>query len=134
MTKQLVTEKPTMDEFLEAMQGKAEELLRKFFVGKTFDGEPWVQEHFQVTMEVIIDVTVANTDLSDFNINTSIEGHILLMNVEDQYGNTIADVIYHITQKGKSYTIDDVQVAFKLGAFVAPKEETEEEPDELPFD
>lgn len=134
MTDQLVKQRPTMDEFLAAMEGKAEDLLRKFFVGKTFDGEPWVQEHFQVTMQVVVDVTVANTDLTDFNINTSIEGHILLMNVTDKEGNTIADVIYLITQSGESYTVDDVKVAFKLGAFVAPKEEAEEEPDELPFD
>lgn len=134
MTEQLVKEQPSMDEFLAAMKGKAEELLKKFFVGKTFEGEPWAEEQFNVTMQVIVDVTVANTDVTNFNINTSIEGHILMMNVEDNQGNTVADVLYFVTQKEDSYTIDDVQVAFKLGAFVAPKEEVEEETkDELPF-
>lgn len=124
----------TMDEFLLAMQDKAEELLRKFFVGKTFNDEPWVQEHFEVTMQVIVDVTVANTDLTDFNINTSIEGHILMMNVTDKQGNTVADVLYFITQEGSTYTVDDVQVAFKIGAFIAPKEADDKSSDELPFD
>jgi hypothetical protein len=131
MTKQLVEQQPTMDNFLVAMKGKAEELLTKFFVGKTFDGEPWAEEHFEVTMQVIVDVTVANTDVADFNINTSIEDHILFMNVQDNQGNTVADVLYFVTKDEKGYTIDGVQVAFKLGAFVAPKEE--EVTDELPF-
>lgn len=134
-------QQPTMDAFLLAMQNKAEELLRKFFVGKTFEEKAWAEEHFQVTTQVIVDVTVANTDVTDFNVNTSKENHILLMNVEDNQGNTIADVLYFVTETEAAYTIDDVQVAFKLGAFVAPKLETdveevnvnEDEEDQLPF-
>jgi|HigsolmetaAR206D_1030411.scaffolds.fasta_scaffold00120_20 hypothetical protein len=125
-----------MDEFLAAMNEKAEELLKKFFVGKTFPGEPWSQELFDVTMQVIVDITIANSDLENFDISTSIEKHLLFMNVQDEHGNTICDVLYSITynddpQKPESYTIDSVNVAFKTGAFVAPK--TEDPKDHLPF-
>lgn len=131
--------KPTMDEYLIGMNGKAEELLRKFFVGKTFQEEPWSEEHFEVTMQVIVDTTVVNTDVTNFNINTSIQDHILFMNVQDNQENTVADVLYFVTYEGDpkkptAYTIDDLQVAFKIGAFVAPKIESDDEAaDELPF-
>lgn len=132
MTEKMTTQQPTMDEFLDAMKGKAEDLLTKFFKNKRFDGEPWAEELFEVTMQVVVDVTVANTDITDFNVNTSIENHILLMTVEDNQGNTIADVLYFITKDDNGYVIDDLQVAFKLGAFVAPQEE-HDKTDQLPF-
>lgn len=122
-----------MDEYLIGMKGKAEGLLKEFFVGKRFPEEPWSEEHFEVTMQIIVDTTVANTDVTNFNINTSIEEHILLMNVQDDQENTVADVLYFITCDKDGYTIDDVQVAFKLGAFVAPKKDEEDVSDELPF-
>lgn len=130
---------PSMDEYLNGMKEKTEELLRKFFVGKTFQDEPWAEEHFDVTMQVVVDVTVTNTDVTNFSVNTSIYEHLLFMNVQDNQGNTVADVIYEVTYEGEEenptgYAVDDVQVAFKLGAFVAPKlEEEADEADVLPF-
>ena len=119
-----------IDELLEGMNEKAENLLREFFVGKTLDGEPWAEEHFQVTMQVIVDTTIANSDVTDFKINTSIENHILHMNVQDENKNTVADVMYFVSTKEQSYHIDNVMVAFKIGPFIALQEEVS---DELPF-
>lgn len=127
-----------MDEFLNAMNQKAEDLLKKFFVGKELPGEPWTDELFDVTMQVIVDTTVANTDVTDFDIKTAIEGHILFMNVQDDQDNTICDVIYTVTindedKDSRTFTVDSVQVAFKPGAFVALDEVGEAPEDELPF-
>lgn len=127
-----------MDQFLKQMNEKAEKVLKEYCVGRTYDGEPWSQELFDVTMQVIVDVTIANADVVDFNFSTSIENHILFMNVQDQYGNTICDLAYTITYHGdekkpNGYTVDHVQVAFKTGPFVAPKENPEDPDDQLPF-
>jgi len=134
MTEQLMNQQQaTMDEFLEALKGKTEELLRGFFVGKRFEDAPWSDEHFEVTMQVVIDVTVANTDVTNFNVNTSVEDHLLLMTVEDDKENMIANVIYEITRDAGGYVIDDVHVAFKPGPFIALKEEQEMAATQLPF-
>lgn len=125
-----------MEEFLAAMNEKAEAILKNCFRGKTFPGKPWSQELFDLTMQVIVDVTIENSDVTNFDFSTSIEKHLLFMNVQDEHGNTICDVLYSITYNGdpenpESHTIDSVQVAFKTGAFVAPKEPDSE--DRLPF-
>lgn len=120
-----------IDNLLLGMNEKAGELLREFFVGKTLKGEPWAEEHFEVTMKVIVDTTIANSDVTDFNINTSIEDHMLLMNVQDDKKNTVADVMYFVTQNGtEDYFIDDLMVVFKIGPFLALQDDAS---DELPF-
>ena len=120
----------TMDLILEEMNKKVENLLRDFFVGKTLPGEPWSEEHFQVTMEVVVDATIENIDISDFKVNTSIEDHILFMKVQDEKENTVADIMYFVTKNEEDYLVDDVMVAFKIGPFLAIQEEVS---DELPF-
>lgn len=127
-----------MDEFLEEMNRKAEKVLNDCFVGKTLLGEPWTDELFDVTMQVIVDTTVTNSDVTDFDIETAIEGHFLFMNVRDDQDNTICDVIYTVTYSdeddaSKSFTVDSVQVVFKPGAFIALDETAEEADDEFPF-
>lgn len=119
---------------MEALNQKTESMLTERLVGTHFDGEPWNDEHFEVTMQTVVNIAVANTDMTDFNIHTSIEGHMLLMNVFDGQENTIVDVLFLVTEDENGYTIDSVHVAYKPGAFVAQNEDFEEVDDELPFD
>src|SRR5699024_6199281 len=94
------TQTPSMENFLSAMNEKADEILRGSFVGKSFPGKPWADELFEVTMKVIVNTTVENTDVTDFDVSTSIEDHLLFMNIQDSHGNTICDVLYNATYKG----------------------------------
>lgn len=120
---------PTIDQIVKAMSDRATEILNELFENKTFQvpqfqigNESWNVEHFNITTQLIADVTCANSDVRDFNVTGNVVDNIMLLSVKDNAENTIADVICSVTKKKEEYTIDSVQVAFKVGAFIAPKE------------
>jgi len=130
MTKvEKLTEKE-IEQKLDILNEQAESSLNELFLGKIIQGKPWEKEHFERTLHTVVDIAIENSDITDFDIQTGIEGHILSMNIRDGQDNTVADVIYSITRVGGAYQVDRVMVAYKIGAFVS---ENEVIVDELPF-
>lgn len=117
-------------EYLESMSEKATEILTKHVVGKEYllpEGALISQELIEDVAQIVIDVSVANTAIRGFHVLPYVEGHLIMVDVQDKNQQTVASVVVLMTSDENKITVDDVVVAFKTGAILARHQELMEE-------
>lgn len=116
--------------YLEEMGEKAEEILKKNMLNKPFpvspeDGMPI--ELMEMGGRILIQVAAANTAIRGYHVESLMEGHLFLLNVQDKFKNTVADAIFTVDVQEEFWMVEDVTVGFKAGAILHRYEELHQE-------
>lgn len=112
-------------ERIEFLTNRAQETIRRGVHQADFDGEDFPLSLIQETVDFIVEMTTNVFPIHHFEVSPVQEGHLFNIHIHDEKKNTISDILFltnYDVNKNK-LSIADVFVTFKLGAFVAPKDE-----------
>ena len=113
-------------ERIDFLTNRAQETIRRGVHMAEFDGEDFPLSLVQETVDFIVEITTNVFPVHHFEVSPVQEGHLFNIHIHDEKKNTICDILFltnYDVNKDK-LSIADVFVTFKLGAFVAPKDES----------
>lgn len=115
-------------DYLDQLSEKAKELLEKGLLNKEFTVDSFKEEGMEYLSKVIIDLTIANTQIRTFHFIINKENQVLFIDVQDDTGNTLVDVLLmleDIPDNPKMRKIAEIIVAYKGGAIRKQAEDEE---------
>ncbi|WP_442638090.1 hypothetical protein [Rossellomorea marisflavi] len=114
-------------EHLDVMAEKTQAVMESMFVGKSFplqEEEPYPRELMQEGAQIVIEAGVQNgIEITGYHVVPSITEHLYLLNVQDHFNNTFADIMFSMEESDSAVKVESVLVTFKPGAILYNREE-----------
>lgn len=74
--------------------------------------------------QIVIEAGVQNgIEITGYHVVPSITEHLYLLNVQDHFNNTFADIMFSMEESDSAVKVESVLVTFKPGAILYNREE-----------
>lgn len=114
-------------EHLDVLSEKTMAVMESVFKGKSYPvskEEPYPKDLMQEGAQIVMEASIQNgVEITGYHVIPSITEHLYLLNVQDHFNNTVADVMFSMDEGEAEVTVESVLVTFKPGAILYNREE-----------